>query len=65
MGLIDARGCVKVKQTMNGAFQDPVVERPTILESLTGPAIDLFMKGKDLIAGGVCEVFYDGSVAAP
>jgi hypothetical protein len=41
------------------------VERPTILESLTGPALELFMKGKDLLSGGECEVFYDGSVAAP
>jgi uncharacterized protein involved in outer membrane biogenesis len=65
VALIDARGCVKVNQTMHGTFQEPVVERPTILESLTGPAIELFMKGKDLLSGGECEVFYDGSVAAP
>jgi uncharacterized protein involved in outer membrane biogenesis len=65
VALIDARGCVKVNQIMHGTFQEPVVERPTVLESLTGAAIDLFMKGKDLIAGGECEVFYDGSVAAP
>jgi hypothetical protein len=41
------------------------VEKPNILESLTGPARELFMMGKDLFTGGECEVFYDGSVAAP
>ncbi|MDW7772211.1 MAG: AsmA family protein [Desulfobulbaceae bacterium] len=65
VALIDAGGCVKVNQTMHGTFQEPVVERPTVLESLTGPARELFMMGKDLITGEECEVFYDGSVAAP
>jgi AsmA protein len=42
-----------------------VVEKPSLLESLTGPALRLLKKGSDLFLGGQCEVFYAGSVAAP
>lgn len=65
VALIDAGGCAKMEQTMHGTFRQPAVEKPNILESLTGPARELFMMGKDLFTGGECEVFYNGSVAAP
>jgi AsmA protein len=65
VALIDARGCAQVTQTMHGTFREPVVENPSILESLTGPVSDMVMKAKDLFTGGECEVFYDGSVGAP
>jgi len=64
MALIDAKGCAKVRQKMRGPFQNPVVEKPSLLQSLTGPALRLLKKGSELL-GGQCEVFYAGSVAAP
>ncbi|MCL7488375.1 MAG: AsmA family protein [Desulfobulbaceae bacterium] len=65
VAVIDARGCPKVTQTMHGAFREPVVENPSILKTLTGPVSEVFMKAKDLVTDGECEVFYDGSVSAP
>lgn len=65
MALIDANGCAKVRQKIRGSFQKPEVEKPSILESLIGPALKLLKKGRDLFPGGECEVFYAGSVAPP
>jgi len=65
MALIDAKGCAKVRQKIRGTFQNPVVENPSVLTSLAGPALRLLKKGSDLFLGKQCEVFYAGSVAAP
>jgi AsmA protein len=65
MATIDAKGCATVRQKIRGSFQKPVVEKPNILMSLTGPARKLLKKGRDLLPGGECEVFYAGSVAPP
>lgn len=65
MALINARGCATVKQKIRGSFQKPVVEKPNIIETLTGPAIKLLEKGKELIPGEKCKVYYAGSVAPP
>jgi uncharacterized protein involved in outer membrane biogenesis len=65
IALIDAKGCAKVRQKIRGSFQDPVVEQPNLLKSLTGPALRLLKKGSDIFLGGQCAVFYAGSVAAP
>jgi AsmA protein len=62
MATIDARGCATVRQKITGSFQKPVVEKPSILMSLTGPARKLLRKGRELLPGGECEVFYAGSV---
>jgi AsmA protein len=64
MALVDANGCAKVKQKIHGTFKEPVVEKPGLLKSLTGPALSLLKKGGDLL-GVQCDVFYAGSVAAP
>jgi AsmA protein len=65
MALLDAQGCAKVRQKIRGTFQKPVVEKPSVLKSLAGPALKLLKKGRDLFPGGECEVFYAGSVAPP
>lgn len=65
VALIDAGGCIKVQQKIGGAFEKPVVEKPNVLESLAGPAIRLFKKGRDLFTDEKCKVFYAGSVTAP
>jgi len=65
VALIDAKGCAKVSQEIRGTFQNPVVEKPNVLESLAGPVLRLLKKGSELLGGGHCKVFYAGSVAAP
>jgi AsmA protein len=64
MAVIDAKGCATVKQKIRGTFEKPVVEKPGLLKSITGPVASLFKKSTDLL-GFDCEVFYSGSVAAP
>jgi uncharacterized protein involved in outer membrane biogenesis len=64
VALIDAQGCPRVQQTIRGSFQNPVVERPSVLTSLAGPALHLFKQATDLFRGR-CAVFYAGAVAPP
>jgi AsmA-like C-terminal region len=64
IALIDAQGCATVKQNIRGSFDQPQVERPNILVSLTGPARKLLIRARKLL-GGKCDVFYAGSVAPP
>ena len=65
VALIDNKGCAKAKQTIRGSFQKPVVEKPNIFKSLSGPFRELLKKGGKLFNGGECDVFYAGSVAPP
>jgi AsmA protein len=65
VALIDARGCATVQQKMHGTFHKPVVDKPNIIQSLSGPAIKLLKKGKNVLTGTECDVFYTGSVAPP
>lgn len=65
VALIDAKGCIKVQQTIHGSFKQPVLEKPGALKSLTGPVVRLFQQVAGLFPGGACEVFYAGSVASP
>ncbi|MEZ4483695.1 MAG: AsmA family protein [Syntrophotaleaceae bacterium] len=65
VALIDAEGCTKVRQSIQGDFRNPVVEQPSVLKTLAGPVRKLFQMGRDLFPGGECEVFYTGSVAPP
>lgn len=65
VALIDAQGCAKVHQKIRGTFEKPEVETPNIFKSLTGPFFNFLKKGRDLLPGGECEVFYSGSVAPP
>jgi uncharacterized protein involved in outer membrane biogenesis len=65
IALIDARGCARVQQKVHGPFGKPVVEKPNVLMSLVGPALNLLKQARDLFTGGKCEAFYTGSVPAP
>ena len=65
IALVDESGCAKVQQRVSGSFRHPVVEKPGVVRSLTGPALELLKKGRDLFPGGECEVFYAGSVVPP
>jgi AsmA protein len=65
IALIDAQGCAKVQQKIHGPFRKPVVEKPNVLMSFAGPAVNLLKRARDLFTGGKCEAFYTGSVPAP
>jgi uncharacterized protein involved in outer membrane biogenesis len=65
IALIDVRGCARVQQKIRGPFQKPVVEKPNVLTSLAGPALNLLRQARVLFTDGKCEVFYTGSVPAP
>ena len=65
MALIDARGCARVQQKIRGSFGKPVVEKPSVLMSLAGPALNLLKRAGGLFSGETCEAFYTGSVPAP
>jgi AsmA protein len=65
VAVIDAKGCAIVRQKIHGTFQNPQVEKPGIIKSLTGPARNLFKEGMHLLPGMRCEEFYTGSVALP
>ena len=67
LALIDSNGCAMVRQKIRGPFSKPVVEKPDVLASLTGPVRNLLNKARDLLpgTGANCEVFYNGSLAAP
>jgi AsmA protein len=65
LALLDNKGCAVVRQKISGPFDKPLVEQPSILKSLAGPAIKLLKKGRNLLPGGECEVIYTGSVASP
>jgi hypothetical protein len=63
--VVDASGCALVRQEMDGPFESPVVNKPSFIESAAGPVINIFRGTARLITGEKCEVFYNGSVAAP
>jgi len=65
VAVIDAKGCAKVQQKIRGPFEQPVVEKPSVLASLAGPAIKLLKQARDFFPGGQCDVFYSGSVVPP
>jgi uncharacterized protein involved in outer membrane biogenesis len=65
VAVVDSRGCVRVRQTIVGSFENPVVEKPRVLTSLAGPVLKLYKQTRGLFPAGPCEAFYSGSVAAP
>lgn len=65
VALIDATGCIRAQQKIQGSFKKPVVEKPDVLKSITGPVRNLFRQMQGVFPGGACEVFYAGSVASP
>jgi AsmA protein len=65
LAVVDAKGCVMVQQKIRGPFENPIIEQPNILRTISGPLRSLFKKGRDFLPGGECEVFYAGSVQPP
>lgn len=65
VAVINAEGCAKLQQKITGSFQKPILEKPSIIKTLTGPVRKLVKAASNLVAGGKCKVFYAGSVAPP
>ncbi|MGZ5195113.1 MAG: hypothetical protein ACXWJM_08090, partial [Ramlibacter sp.] len=65
VALVDTKGCAVVRQAIHGTFEHPVVEQPSALKSLAGPALGLLRKGREFFLGKKCDAFYAGSVRAP
>jgi AsmA protein len=65
VALVDPKGCAKVQQQVRGTLQKPVVDKPSPIETIAGPAVRLLKKGAELIGADSCEVFYAGAVPAP
>jgi AsmA protein len=65
VAVVDAGGCALVRQEIDGPFENPQVKKPSFLESAAGPLLNIFKGTAKLITGEKCEVFYNGSVAAP
>jgi uncharacterized protein involved in outer membrane biogenesis len=61
VAMLDNRGCARVEQRIRGPFSKPVVERPNVMSSMTGPITRLVGETKRLF-GAKCTVFYEGSV---
>lgn len=61
VAILDHEGCARVEQRIRGPFSKPVVERPSVISSMTGPVSRLVGKTKKLF-GAKCTVFYEGSV---
>ena len=64
VALLDAQGCASVQQKISGTFEQPVIEKPNVLLTLSGPMRNLLSRTARAL-GTRCEVFYAGSVAAP
>jgi AsmA protein len=64
VAVVDAKGCPIVTQKVRGPFLTPVVEKPNVVGTFTGPARTLLRQARSLL-GGKCDVFYAGSVAPP
>ena len=65
LALVDANGCATLRQRIRGRLGEPVLEKPTILQSVSGPVANLITKAKTALlpdGEGKCEVFYSGSV---
>jgi AsmA protein len=66
IALVDPRGCAKVRQQVRGTLGKPVVDKPSAIETIAGPAVRLLKKGAEMIGGAdACDVFYAGAVPAP
>lgn len=65
VAVLDVKGCPTLRQEVRGSFQKPEIDKPKVLASLVGPAVSLLKKGKGLLTGEKCKVFYEGTVKQP
>jgi AsmA protein len=64
VAVVDTEGCPIVEQKVDGTFLHPVLEKPNVVVTITGPVRTL-MRETGHLFGRKCTAFYAGSVAAP
>ncbi len=62
---LDGAGCEKISQEISGSFRKPEISKVGPLETLVRPLTGLVKETGELLKGGRCKVFYDGSVQQP
>lgn len=67
VAVVNQDGCAVIRQRVDGPFDDPQVNEPSIIDALLGAPLDLLDQGLGLlrIASSDCDAFYDGVVEAP
>jgi AsmA protein len=65
VAVINAEGCATVRQEIRGTLGRPIVAKPQMFGSITGPAVNLYKLTRGVFPQGPCDVFYAGSVAPP
>jgi AsmA protein len=68
VGILDPRGCATFTQRVNGSFQEPQIEKASLLAgTLVAPLVSLFRKGMTALGGEqpACTPFYRGRVPHP
>ncbi len=65
VAVIDKKGCAEFAQKISGSLNEPRFEKTAILKSVAGSVTSLINRTGDLITGGECEPFYEGSVQHP
>ena len=62
---LDEKGCLKLRQGINGPFRDPTLDKVSTLRSAAAPLLGLFAEAKKFLTRGECDPFYMGTVAHP
>ncbi len=65
VAVVDPEGCAVVEQTIQGDFQNPMVDTPNFLVALAGPLMDIIERGVGLFTDKDCDPFYTGRVTPP
>ncbi len=64
VAVLDKRGCAVYSQKVHGPFSKAKIEKISMLKSITG-SVSNALKDAWKFIGGVCKVFYSGSVPQP
>ncbi|MDO8739863.1 AsmA family protein [Candidatus Deferrimicrobium sp.] len=65
VAMLDEKGCAKVRQKISGPFDDPRMDKPSMLRSFVEPILKFVERARKLIGRSSCEPFYTGTVQHP
>ncbi|MDH5183584.1 MAG: AsmA family protein [Gammaproteobacteria bacterium] len=63
--LVDRNGCAILSQRISGSLENPNIEPPKILTTLTAPVRDVMSAPKKLLSPKRCTAFYSGRLTHP
>jgi hypothetical protein len=65
IGFLDAQGCAKLVQTIEGSLTQPSFRiTRSLIKTITAPVTNMTNRVENMLTGG-CEKFYQGTVAHP